>query len=74
MFAQLLTRFRDPLREISASELDNALRAEQSPILIDIRSADQFATGHLPGAVHIPLNRLAAEAGRLSRSAPTVVY
>jgi rhodanese-related sulfurtransferase len=74
MFPQLLTRFRDPLREISASDLDNALRAEPSPILIDIRSADQFATGHLPGAVHIPLDRLAAEAGRLSRAAPTVVY
>jgi rhodanese-related sulfurtransferase len=74
MLPQLLTRFRSPVREITAHELEDALRTETPPVLIDIRSAEQFAAGRLPGAVRIPLNCRGAEAAGLDPSAPTVVY
>jgi hypothetical protein len=39
-----------------------ALRAPHvnPPLLVDVRSASDFATGHAPGAINVPLNRLRA--------------
>ena len=39
-------------REIPIAEADAALAA--ADVLIDVREADEFAAGHLQGAVHIP--------------------
>lgn len=39
-------------REIALAEADAALAA--ADVLIDVREADEFAAGHLHGAVHIP--------------------
>ena len=39
-------------REIPLAEADAALAA--ADVLIDVREADEFAAGHLQGAVHIP--------------------
>jgi glyoxylase-like metal-dependent hydrolase (beta-lactamase superfamily II)/rhodanese-related sulfurtransferase len=33
--------------------------------VVDVREAPEWRAGHLPGAVHVPLNRLRAEAARL---------
>ena len=75
MLTKLLTHFRNlSARETTASELRDALRADRPPVLIDIRRAEQYAAGHLPGAVHIPPDRLGAEAAGMNRFAPTVVY
>lgn len=74
MLGKLLARFRRPVREIAAVELAAELGSANPPLLIDIRSAGQFAAGHLPGAVHIPLARLPAEAAGLNPSAPAVIY
>ena len=38
------------VREIPVSEADAAIR--DADVLIDVREADEFANGHLPGAVH----------------------
>ena len=43
--------------------------------LIDVRSAKEYAGGHIDGAQHIPLNELAVQIASLgSRTIPTVVY
>jgi len=39
-------------REIPLAEADAALAT--ADVLIDVREADEFAAGHLQGAVHIP--------------------
>ncbi len=39
-------------REIALADADAALAA--ADVLIDVREADEFAAGHLQGAVHIP--------------------
>jgi thiosulfate/3-mercaptopyruvate sulfurtransferase len=43
---QLLTTPRD---------LDVALQGDRKPLVIDLRPAEDFATGHIPGAVHLDL-------------------
>lgn len=36
-------------------ELARRLHAEQAPVILDVRSGPEFASGHIPGAVHAPL-------------------
>ena len=49
----MLSLFRRPrYTEISAPELADLL-AKGRAVLVDVREADEFAAGHLSGAVHI---------------------
>jgi rhodanese-related sulfurtransferase len=52
------------LREMMASE---ALQ------LIDVRSAGEFAAGHVPGAVNVPMDEVEARLDDLKGSAPVVL-
>ena len=42
-------------REVSAQELAAMLQAQQA-VVVDVREADEFAAGHIPGAVNMPLS------------------
>ena len=46
---------RDAHREIGPTELDAMLK-EGKALLIDVREAGEFATGHIAGAVNMPLS------------------
>ena len=41
--------------------------------VIDVRRAGEYAGGHVPGAVHAPLDRIAGEASRFDPARPTAV-
>lgn len=45
-------------------------------VLIDVRSADEFASGHLQGAVNIPHDRITEEIGSVAadKSTPVILY
>ena len=40
---------------------------------IDVRSASEYATGHLPGAINIPLEQIELRVGDLSENEPLVL-
>lgn len=40
---------------------------------IDVRSASEYATGHLPGAINIPLEQIELRVGDLAEDAPIVL-
>jgi rhodanese-related sulfurtransferase len=43
--------------------------------LVDVRTPGEFSGGHLPGAVNVPLDQLAARVGELKKEGtPVVVY
>ena len=46
---------RDAHREIGPAEL-HAMLKDGTVLLIDVREAGEFATGHIPGAVNMPLS------------------
>jgi rhodanese-related sulfurtransferase len=46
----------------------------QEPLVIDVRGEADFARGHVPGARHIPLAKLAQQARRLPKERPIVTY
>lgn len=50
------------------------LTAEQSVVFLDVREADEFAAGHLPGAINIHYDQIASRADQLPHEHPIVIY
>ena len=42
--------------EIPAAELNSRIENSNAPLIIDVRSSEEFAAGHLPGALNIAHN------------------
>src|SRR5208282_5458156 len=59
---------------ITPAELADELAGPSPPILVDVRSAAEWALGHLPGARHLPLDTLSARLSELPTSAAVVAY
>ena len=64
---------RDNMEPVSREELLARLRDGLVTVL-DVRPADEFALGHLPGAVNIPLGELEARLGELDTEREIVAY
>src|SRR5712692_2550101 len=64
---------RDSMQPVSREELLEKSRAGVVTVL-DVRPPDEFALGHLPGAVNIPLRELEARLADLDRSLEIVAY
>lgn len=64
---------RDRLDGVSVDELLGLLDSE-SVTLIDVRPAEEFALGHLPGAVNIPPEQLERRLADLPADADIVAY
>jgi|ERR1700693_5546755 3-mercaptopyruvate sulfurtransferase SseA len=45
-----------------------------SLVVIDVRDADAYLAGHIPGALQIPLMRIEGEANYLPRNKPILTY
>ena len=46
-------------KQTTAEDLQKALGQKAKILVIDVRSPQEFATGHIPGAVNIPIDDLA---------------
>ena len=60
-------------REIAASELAAMVEANQA-LVIDVREVEEFAAGHIPGALSIPVQELKARLKELKKSREVVAY
>ena len=43
---------------IAPSELSDRIDTAKAPLILDVRTSGEYATGHIPGAVNIPHNEL----------------
>jgi rhodanese-related sulfurtransferase len=61
---------------VTAAELRRELEAAGGAqlVLLDVREPAEYERGHLPGARHIPLGRLADRAGELDPGSRIVTY
>jgi rhodanese-related sulfurtransferase/DNA-binding transcriptional ArsR family regulator len=64
---------RDELEPVSRKQLLKRLRAGEVTVL-DVRPPDEFALGHLPGALNIPLRELKARLAELDSAQEIVAY
>ena len=61
------------MKEITVSELAAQTAGELRPQYIDVRSASEFASGHVPGAVNIPMEQIEARVADLAPDRPIVL-
>ena len=61
---------------ISQADLADRIVAQRAPLILDVRTASEFASGHIPGAVNIPHTELPRRIGELDASSDgeIVVY
>jgi rhodanese-related sulfurtransferase/DNA-binding transcriptional ArsR family regulator len=64
---------RDSMEPVSRDELLEKLHAGAVTVL-DVRPPDEFALGHLPGAMNVPLRELEARLAELDRVQEIVAY
>ncbi len=64
-----LSRSKLSLSTLQATQLLNKGKAQ----ILDVRTADEFAAGHLRNARHIPVDELDARVGELDKARPVLV-
>ncbi len=63
----------DGAARITVADLREALD-KGTAYVVDVRTDDQYKSGHIKGAVHIPEMNIAARAGELPRNKTIVTY
>ena len=63
------------IQDISAAELSDLLLEEdgRKPVIVDVREPWEFLSGHIPGALLIPLGELSSRLAELDPARPTAV-
>ncbi len=61
-------------RQMTVADLAAALEQGAALTVVDSRETHEWAAGHIPGAVLMPVARIAQEANTLPREAPVVVH
>lgn len=59
------------MREIDIAQIAAAL--ESGAAVIDVRETDEFAQGHVPGALNLPMGVLTSRLDELDRTSPVHV-
>ena len=64
---------RDELEPVRPSEL--IARAKKGLVtVLDVRPPEEYAAGHLPGAINIPIEQLESRLGKLSKKREVIAY
>jgi len=61
---------------ISAADLAGRIGTDSAPVIFDVRTAEEFAGGHVPGAINLPHTEVAARAAEFAtyQDREVVVY
>lgn len=52
-------RAPEPVASIAPSALAERIAGGSAPLILDVRTPEEFAAGHLPGALNLPYDELA---------------
>lgn len=66
VFAITLMAFGAQAKNISQDELTQQLKSDNKPVVIDVRTAGEYADGHVPGAINIPHSEMKKRMGEIS--------
>lgn len=58
---------------ITLEKLDELVHSPVKPLLLDVRTSGEFASGHVPGAVHIPMEEVESRLGDIPSDIPVVL-
>ena len=64
---------KDSLEPVSVAELTDRMR-DGLVTVVDVRPPEEYAAGHLPGAINVPLSQMEEHVARLPRDREVVAY
>ena len=59
---------------VTPAEVRQMQLSEPPPLMLDVRSPEEFAAGHVPGAIHIPFEQVTARVHEVEAAPTIVVY
>ena len=59
---------------ISAAELHALGESGEAPVVIDVRTSDEYASGHIPGAINIPFDQIAQRIAEIETPQGVALY
>ena len=59
---------------ISMRRLEQLLEGERNFLLLDVREPEEYAAGHLEGAVNLPFSRLQEAGSGIPMDRPVILY
>jgi rhodanese-related sulfurtransferase len=72
MFKMLFPATRSSVRQLTAAELQERLRNNERLVMLDVRTPEEFADGHIAGSRLMPLPVVAARSQELPKDVPIV--
>ncbi len=57
---------------IGGPKVDLREKIAQGATIVDVRSADEFRSGHVSGSINIPLDRLQGQLKKIDKSKPVI--
>jgi molybdopterin/thiamine biosynthesis adenylyltransferase/rhodanese-related sulfurtransferase len=72
--AELLRQVKGEIEEVDPSEVSELI--DEGVAVVDVREAEEYAAGHIPGAKHVPRSYLESriEAAVPDRTTPVILY
>ena len=61
-------------RQVGMDEAIRIMDEETGYIILDVRRPDECASGHIPGAINIPVTKISNMCATMDRSAPIFTY
>lgn len=64
-FDDYLTNLTANFNAVRVPDVEEAIAGDDTPLLLDVRTVDEYTEGHIEGAINIPLNELTANLDQL---------
>lgn len=69
----LMLWMRRGVAQMNATEVQRRLAAKERLVIVDVRGPEEYASGHIPGAISVPLSGLDQAATKLDPDTETVL-
>ena len=57
---------------LGGPKVDLSLKIKEGATIVDVRTADEYRSGHVPGSINIPLDRLQGQLQKIPKNKPVI--
>jgi len=65
---------RDYYTVMQVKQLKNKLKKRDNVVLVDVREPSEYDSGHIPGAINVPVRSLTKNLDRIPTDKPVILY
>jgi rhodanese-related sulfurtransferase len=74
LFIALTARAEDLAASISPQDLSRKMKDGTAPLIVDVRTPQEFAAGHIPGALNIPHDQIGRHLDEMKSDRGVALY